>query len=179
MEINRLAIPQAHEPDMNNTDFCVFCHYLYSSIQNNLSQEEIFEFFKQGPNYLENLILSKYKQTKNHRKSRPEELFDKFINILRKHCSTEHSIRFYADKLFVTSQYLSKVVKDVSGKTASAWIAEFVLLEAKALLIHTNLSIQEVGFNVGFADQSAFGKFFKKNTGITPKRFAMNTLPPN
>lgn len=172
MEINRLAIREANDSEMNHTDFCVFCHYLYSSIQNNLSQEEVLEFFKQGSDYMENMILSKYKQAKSYRKSRQEELFDSFISMLRQDCSAEHNLRFYANKLFVTPQYLSKVVKDVSGKTASQWIAEFVLLEAKALLIHTNLTIQEIAFNIGFADQSSFGKFFKKNTGVSPGKFA-------
>lgn len=170
--IGRLTTHDMNDFRMNSTDFCVFCHYLYSYIQNNLSQDELLDLFKKGSVYIDNLILSKYKQEKGFRKSRQEELFDKFIAIIRQYCSTEHGIKFYAEKLFVTPQYLSKVVKDVSGKSASVWIIEFVLLEAKALLTHTNLTIQEVSFNLGFADQSSFGKFFKKNTGMSPKIFA-------
>lgn len=170
--IAQLTIPDVNDLSMNSTDFCVFCHYLYSYIQNNLSQDELLEFFKKGSVYIDSLILSKYKQTKGFCKSRQEELFDKFITIIRQYCSTEHGIKFYAEKLFVTPQYLAKVVKDVSGKSASVWITEFILLEAKALLTHTNLTIQEVSFNLGFADQSSFGKFFKKNTGMSPKKFA-------
>ncbi|MDH6357009.1 helix-turn-helix domain-containing protein [Parabacteroides sp. PF5-9] len=171
MNNSRLAIREANNFSMNSTDFCVYFRYLYSHLQNNLSQDEILEFFKQISVDMENFILSKYQQEKKYRKSRQDELFEKFIAALRLHCSTEHSLKFYADKLFVSPQYLSKVVKDVSGKTASVWIAEFVLLEAKALLTHTNLTIQEVGFNMGFADQSSFGKFFKKNVGMSPKKF--------
>lgn len=170
--IGQLTIYDVNDFSMNSTNFCVFCHYLYSHIQNNLSQDELLDFLKQGSVYMDNLILSKYKQAKGFRKSRQEELFDKFIGIIRQHCSTEHGIKFYAEKLFVTPQYLSKVIKDVSGKSASVWITEFILLEAKTLLTHTNLTIQEVSFNLGFADQSSFGKFFKKNTGMSPKKFA-------
>lgn len=172
MNNSRLAFHEANDFSMNSTDFCVYFRYLYSHLQSNFSQEEMFEFFKQVSVDMEDFILSKYKQKKGHRKSRQDELFDKFITALRQHCSIGHNIRFYADKLFVTPQYLSKIVKEVSGKTARAWIAEFVLLEAKALLTHTNLTIQEVGFNMGFSDQSSFGKFFKKNVGVSPKKFA-------
>ncbi|MDL2282263.1 helix-turn-helix domain-containing protein [Parabacteroides sp. OttesenSCG-928-G06] len=156
---------------MKSTDFCVFFHYLYSYMQNDLPKGEMPEFLKQESVCMENLILSKYQQTKKHRKSRQEELFDRFISAVRQHCATEHSIKFYANKLFVTPQYLSKVVKEISGKTASTWVSEIILLEAKALLAHTNLTIQEVGYTMGFADQSSFGKFFKKNAGISPKQF--------
>lgn len=157
---------------MNSIDFTVFCHCLYSHMQNGPYKNEISELFRQADVYINNSILSKHEQTRGYRKPRQEELFDKFINCLKRYCSLEHNVKFYADKLCISPQYLSKVSKDVSGRSANEWIDEFVLLEAKTLLAYTNLTIQEISNNVGFADQSSFGKFFKRNSGLSPKKYA-------
>lgn len=171
MDVRQFVIHDMNILNMNTTDFCAFCHYLYSYMQNNPHKNEVAECFKQASLYMDHSILLKYKLMKDYRKPRQDELFEKFINIVKQYCSTEHSVRFYAEKLFITPQYLSKVSKDISGKTANVWIDEFVLLEAKTLLMHTNLTVQEISLKVGFSDQSCFGKFFRKHTGLSPRKF--------
>lgn len=156
---------------MNSMDFTVFCHCLYSHMQNGSYQDEISELFKQADGYINNSILLKHKQAREYRKPRQEEIFEKFINYIKQYCSLEHSVKFYADKLCISSQYLSKISKDISGRTANEWIDEFVFLEAKTLLAYTNLTIQEISINIGFADQSSFGKFFKRNSGLSPREY--------
>lgn len=98
-------------------------------------------------------------------------LFDKFMALLRLHHTQERSLAFYAGRLCLTPNYLSGVIKEYSGKSASEWINEYVVLEAKILLKHTDLSVQEIAYRLNFATQSAFGKYFKIQTGMGPKAY--------
>ncbi len=104
-------------------------------------------------------------------KNRKEELFDRFIRTVSESYKQERSVSFYADKLFLTSKHLSTVVKEISGKTAGEWIDSLVVLEAKALLKSSDLSIQEIADELHFANQSFFGKYFKHHTGMSPKAY--------
>ena len=78
---------------------------------------------------------------------------------------------FYAGKLCVTPKYLSLLVKNVSNRTAGEWIDNYVVLEAKALLSSSTLSIQEISDRLNFANQSFFGKYFKQHAGISPTEY--------
>lgn len=98
-------------------------------------------------------------------------LFDKFMALLQLHHTQERSLSFYADRLCLTPNYLSGTIKEYSGKSASEWINEYVVLEAKILLKHTDLSVQEIAYRLNFTTQSAFGKYFKIQTGVGPKAY--------
>lgn len=74
----------------------------------------------------------------------------------------------FARQLSVHVNHLNHAVRDVTGKSTSAHIAERVLLEAKALLRHTDLSVAEIAYCLGFEYPNYFNNFFKKNTGVTP-----------
>lgn len=106
--------------------------------------------------------------------SRKEELFEKFLHLLNSTFRKERNVIYYANKLFLTPKYLSRVVKEVSGKTAGEWIDDFVILEAKALLKSTGKSIQEIAEELHFANQSFFGKYFKHHTELSPKEYRKN-----
>ena len=101
-------------------------------------------------------------------KSRKEDLFERFIRSITESYKNERSVSFYADKMFLTAKHLSTVVKEVSGKTAGEWIDSLVILEAKALLKSSELSIQEIADELHFAYQSFFGKYFKHHAGLSP-----------
>ncbi len=75
---------------------------------------------------------------------------------------------FYADKLCVTSDYLSKVVREYDGQSAAKWIINAVITEAKILLREPDKTINQIAIELNFPDQSTFGKFFKRNTGLSP-----------
>tara|TARA_R110000796_G_scaffold145175_2_gene261803 strand:+ start:1896 stop:2807 length:912 start_codon:yes stop_codon:yes gene_type:complete len=103
--------------------------------------------------------------------SRQEELTLRFLKILNENLKKERTVQFYADVLCITSGHLSKVLKEVSGKTANQLIDDAVIMEAKILLGNPSLTIAEVTYELQFSNQSFFGKFFKKHTGFSPSEF--------
>ena len=111
---------------------------------------------------------------KEHKPTHSEILLDKFLALVSKHHYTERKLSFYAEKMFLTSNYLSGEIKKISGKTAMDWINDYVIIEAKTMLKYSDLNIQEIAYQLNFASQSLFGKYFKKQTGISPKDFRKN-----
>ncbi len=105
------------------------------------------------------------------RSSRQQELYTQFMEEVRKGYTQERSISYYADKLCVTSKYLSQVVHKVSGRFAGDWIADFVILEAKALLKSRKYTVQQIADKLNFANQSFFGKYFKDKVGCSPSEY--------
>lgn len=102
------------------------------------------------------------------KKTRKEELFSKFVKLVSQYFKIDRSVAFYAEKLFITPKHLSATVKEISSKSAGEWIDDQVILEAKALLKTSTLSIQEIAEELNFPNQSFFGKYFKRQTGMTP-----------
>lgn len=119
-------------------------------------------------------IVSLYKKNYSELKievSRKEELMMKFFKLLENNFKRERSVQFYADKLFITTGHLSKVLKDVTGKTAGELIDDAVIMEAQILLANPSLTISQIADELQFSDQSFFGKFFKKNTKTSPSEY--------
>ena len=82
-----------------------------------------------------------------------------------------HEVGDYASMLNLSAGYLSEVVKEQSSKSAIKHIHERLVLEARRLLFHTEQSIKEISFNLGFSDASYFNRFFKRETGLTPTHY--------
>ena len=102
---------------------------------------------------------------------RSKVIFDNFIKLVTEYHNSERGMVFYADKLCLTPKYLSKLVKNISGRSAPEWIDAYVILEAKNLLKYSDLSIKEIVFQLNFRNQSVFYKFFKSHTGMTPTEY--------
>ena len=77
----------------------------------------------------------------------------------------------YADQLGVTVSHLSGSVKAVTGLTPGQLIRQEVVLEAKRLFTHTDLTSAEIGHRLSFDDPSYFGRFFKRETAMTTMQF--------
>ncbi len=103
--------------------------------------------------------------------SRQEEIFTKFTELLERHHKKEREIAFYADKMCITSKHLSQVIKDYTGKTALGLIEEYVISEAKSMLLSTTMPIQQISDELNFPSQSVFGKYFKRVAGISPSEY--------
>ncbi|MDD3359141.1 MAG: helix-turn-helix domain-containing protein [Parabacteroides sp.] len=103
--------------------------------------------------------------------SRKEELFQQFLKLLFKHNREQHTVSFYANKLCISPQYLSAILKDLTGKTTNNWIDNSLILDAKVMLKAPNATVQQVSDLLSFANQSTFGKFFKKHAGLSPAEY--------
>jgi AraC-like DNA-binding protein len=114
------------------------------------------------------IVYSKYRVFIPIKLNRQEELTSNFLNLLSENFKDEKRVQYYAKKLFVTSRHLSQVVKQVTGKTAGKIIDEMVINEAKVLLSSHVMNVSQVADELRFSDQSFFGKFFKKYTGLSP-----------
>lgn len=120
------------------------------------------------------LIQHKHSAFYPVKKNRKEELTRDFLTSLTNNFQQERKVLFYAKALFVTPRHLSQVVKQVTGKTAGEFIDEIVIKEAKVLLSANSFNISQVTNVLNFSDQSFFGKFFKKHTGISPSDYKEN-----
>ena len=120
---------------------------------------------------LSDIIETKYETQQEATPSREEMYFQEFLNLLVHHYKTQHQVDFYADKIAISTRYLTQIVKRLSGQTVSEYIFQLVYSEARQLLRQPNLSIQEIALQLNFSDQSAFGKFFKRNSGSSPLEF--------
>ncbi len=97
-----------------------------------------------------------------------EQIAVRFFDLLFKYGLEEHEVAFYADKLNISPIYLSRVVKQVTGKTTIKVISDIILMEAKIMLRNQQINIQQIADKLYFSDQASFSKFFKKNTGVSP-----------
>ena len=118
-----------------------------------------------------NIIGQKVEYASLPQLSRKEELFEQFLQLLFTHCKEQHGVSFYADKLFITPQYLSLVLKELTGKSANKWIDDALIVEARVLLKAPQATVQQVADTLHFSDQSTFGKFFKKHMGVSPMEY--------
>ena len=100
-----------------------------------------------------------------------QEKCEKFMSLLAENFKNQRDIGFYADKLCVTSKYLSTMLKQETGMTALDWIERHVVLYAKSCLSSTSMTIQEISDELDFPSQSVFGKYFKRVEGMSPKAY--------
>lgn len=110
-------------------------------------------------------------KAKERSSSRQQELYTRFIEEVRRSHKKERSISYYASVLCVTPKYLSQVIHKASGRFAGAWIADYVILEAKALLKSRKYTVQQIADMLNFANQSFFGKYFKDKVGYSPSDY--------
>lgn len=98
-------------------------------------------------------------------------LSDSFIKLVQDKFKTERFLDYYAQELGVSPKHLSRTIKAQTGYSAASWIERFLILEAKILLKSTNLTVQQISDSLNFPSQSFFGKYFKKNVGLSPKGY--------
>ena len=102
---------------------------------------------------------------------RVEEIFIGFIRLLPDNFIEHHDIPFYASSLCISPVYLSRVVRQVSGRTVIDYINNMLLMEASYLLRTSKLSIAQIGERLHFADTPSFSKFFSRMKGMSPREY--------
>lgn len=109
--------------------------------------------------------------TENSNSNRKKEICRELIQAITENYKDERRAQFYADKLGVSLQHLSTTVKQVTGKSVLDTIAYVVIMDAKARLKGTNMTIQEIAYSLNFPSASFFGKYFRRYVGMTPLEF--------
>lgn len=97
-----------------------------------------------------------------------KEVYEIFLHLLYRHFRTERQIRFYADKLNVSSPYLSRMIKEISGTTVNDHITSLLYKEICNLLKQSDMTMREIVDYLHFSDQSAMSNFFKLRSGMSP-----------
>lgn len=104
-----------------------------------------------------------------HTSERAEELFIGFLRLLSKHYIEHHDIPFYASELCVTPIYLSRIVRQVTGRTVVDYINQMLLMEASWLLRNTDETTVQIADRLHFSSQASFSRFFTRMKGLPPK----------
>jgi AraC family transcriptional regulator, transcriptional activator of pobA len=94
-----------------------------------------------------------------------------FNDLLEADFKTQKQVAYYANKIIITEKRLNQATTNIIGKTPKEIIDARVLLEAKRILAHTNESIKEIAYQLGFEEPTNFIKYFKKHTAFTPTEF--------
>jgi AraC-like DNA-binding protein len=108
--------------------------------------------------------------------SRQDILFRRFLSLLATDITSSREVQYYADKLHITPKYLTIITRQISGMSATDWITRSVILNAKALLGSTQLTVQKISARLNFPNPSFFGQYFLRHTGMTPKEFRRSQM---
>ena len=101
---------------------------------------------------------------------RVRELFNRFMMLLERDYKISRDVNYYAEKMNISSKYLTNIVNQVTGHTPKTIIDQYVILQLKMHLKRTTQSIKEMAWEFHFADVSFFCRYFKKHTGLTPQQ---------
>lgn len=108
-----------------------------------------------------------------------EVIRDRFKNLVEGHCDKQHSVSWYANAMFISPDYLSKIIREYDGTSARAWINASIIEKARFLMQQSDLTLKDISDRLNFPDQSSFGRFFKSNTGESPKEFRKTLTDDN
>jgi YesN/AraC family two-component response regulator len=100
------------------------------------------------------------------------EITKRYKHALAEHIYEFQNISDYANLLNVTPNYLNKCVKTAIGKTAQDLLKAMLILEAKTLIKYSELNVSEIAIKLCDQTPSNFARFFKKQTGLSPKEYA-------
>jgi len=97
--------------------------------------------------------------------------FNNFLKILEENYSRNEGVSFYADKMKMSERNLNTICKNNFQKSVSEIIETRKLIEAKRMLLHTDKTISEIGYELGYSEKSYFTRVFHSKMEITPSRF--------
>ena len=110
-------------------------------------------------------------------RTRTNEIYRKFIQLVVEHYTTEHSVSFYAAQLNLSLPHFCTTIKKAIGLTPLEIISSIITMDAKAQLRSTDLTVKEIAFSLGFNNLSFFNKYFRQHTGMTPQEYRRMKIP--
>jgi AraC family transcriptional activator of pobA len=140
------------------------------------------EMKRESPDYavIRNLLITLLTMIESERRHlRPESLvvgnqnttFKNFLNILEENFRRPEGVEYYAEQLFMSSRNLNIITKNILHQSVSEIIETRKLIEAKNLLVSTDKTVAEIGFELGYNEKSYFTSVFRRRAGITPTEF--------
>lgn len=111
---------------------------------------------------------------KEYNYSAPEILFKRFVQLMADESPCRHEVGYYADKLCVSRKYLTSVCKQQSGKTPSELINEVTINYIRRMLRSSDKTIKEIAADTGFCNLSFFGKYVRRELGMSPREYRQN-----
>lgn len=154
----------------------VLCGLIFSEYEKNRDKPEIYR-------NLFRALLAKLDAEGAHSLPRAREgrtsqeiAFRSFLNILEDNYRRDEDVSFYADKMFTSVRNLNHLCKKMFGKSVSEIIETRKLIEARRMLLGTDMTVSEIGYVLGYNEKSYFTRVFKKRTGITPTLFRESVM---
>ena len=148
---------------------------LFSGHGSPFRRQQEYNFLQGLLMWLFNTIQEKFSVGRQY--SRQQVLCHRFMQLVREHGTREHQVAFYAGELCVTPRYLHTVTsRYMNGRSPKQLIDEQLVAEIKVLLGEPDLSVTEIAAQLNFADQSYFTRFFKKNTGLSPRAYRLKAF---
>ena len=124
-------------------------------------------------------LLSRYRVSRLNESHTDKQVSIRFHNGLAQHFREHRDVGFYASQACLSTKHFSALIKHETGQTAAYWIHRQVVREAKMLLhMRHDLSVQAIAYMLGFSEQAAFSRYFRRETGLSPSEFrATSRLP--
>ena len=170
--INKLHSNEPFRPERMEKDFLTATlDLIRNALQNGgHHQEEIVIYLISSLFlFLDDMIADEAEKDCKH--TRSETICRDFLLLVSEHHKEQHTVKFYADRLCLSSKHLALTIKTVMGQSASKVINSFIIQQAKSLLRYTDKTVQEIGYELNFSTQSFFGKYFKQHTGMSPGEY--------
>ncbi len=162
---------------LNNSDFIEIKSLInqidkeYSGINDSHSVEIIRSLTQV---LVHKLFRIKSKENENLEKNNYQVKFISLQELVERDCFKSRKVSYYAHELGVTSRTLNNLTQSIIGKRTKSFIDEIAILQIKRLIANSQLSLTEIAYESGFDDPTNFFKYFRKNTGISPKQFKEN-----
>ncbi len=103
------------------------------------------------------------------------DIVSRFESLVNQEYINHKTVSFYADKLAISIRQLSKITREVTGKSPLSMIHEVILNESKTFLSFSNLSTTEIAYALGYDEVAHFSRFFKRHTDISPSDFRIKS----
>lgn len=166
---NPLLHPDGNEQELYRAYYRLFAAklkcYCYANDVDCIFQGLFYDLYRMADRY----VMQKSRQKNPQVSLRQEDLFKRFITLLKEKHTHERLCLYYADQLCVTPKYLTMVVKKVSGQSVSQWINTYLMDQIKCRLKTTSLTVSEIANELNF-NPSFFGKYVKTHTGVSPQK---------
>jgi len=157
-------------------DFCLsrftsLCEIIHAESQQELPDQATIRHLTEGLLAMVDAERKRKLPIENVTKASQVETFSNFLKILEENFRRDEGVSFYARKMNMSERNLNLICKNNFQKSVSEIIETRKLIEAKNLLLHSNKTVSEIGFELGYNEKSYFTRVFHAKMGVTPSRF--------